>query len=219
MLNGFYELWRKNLQILAIADLHFGDRQTLETVRNYDFDYNTSCVLLGDIPLNALIFLREIIKQPIFGILGNHDEFGQLERCGIENLDRKIVTINGVKIAGLSGSHRYKHGDYPLLTQRESIAAAKAIPAADILISHDTAYRLMGRKDAAHCGLKGISRYISRREPVLNLCGHYHENVSKKCGKCKVRCVFGCTLIEFKVDKDRRCRCEFLRFFEGVCYM
>lgn len=202
----------KNLRILALADLHSWDRLTLETVRNYDFDYN-SCVLLGDIPLNALIFLREIIEKPMLGVLGNHDELGQLERCGIENLDRKIVTINGVKIAGLSGSHRYKCGNYPLLTQRESIAAAKAIPAADILISHDTAYRLMGRNDAAHCGLKGISRYISRRKPLMNLCGHYHENTSKKYRKCEVRCVFGCSLIEFSADKDGRSRCEFRQIF------
>lgn len=202
----------KNLRILAIADLHCWDRLTLETVRNFNFDYN-SCVLLGDIPLNALIFLREIIEKLIFGVLGNHDEFGQLERCGIENLDRKTVTINGVKIAGLSGSHRYKHGDYPLLSQRESIAATRKIPAADILISHDTAYRIMGRKDAAHCGLKGISKYISRYKPKFNLCGHYHENVSKKCGKCEVRCVFGCTLIEFTADNDGRSRCECLRIF------
>lgn len=200
----------KNLRILAIADLHCWDRLTLETVRHYDFD---CCVLLGDIPQNALVFLREIIAQPMVGVLGNHDEFGQLERCGIENLHGRTATVNGVKIAGLSGSHRYKHGDYPLLSQRESLAAAKAIPAADILISHDTAYRLMGRNDAAHCGLKGISRYISRYKPKLNLCGHYHENVSKKCGKCEVRCVFGCTLVEFSANKDGRGRYGFLRIF------
>lgn len=143
------------------------------------------CCLLGDIPDAALEIIKRIVQKPLFGILGNHDELSTLSRCEIPNLDGTSVTVNGVTIAGFGGSHRYKSGDYPMLTQKESIAAAKLCPKADILISHDTAYHAMTRfalrarrpaapsaakrfnivlkrLDSAHCGLKGISKYIAK---------------------------------------------------------
>ena len=141
------------------------------------------------------------MEEPLLVVLGNHDEPGALERCGITDLTGKAVTVQGVTIAGLSGSHRYKHGDYSMLTQRESVLAAKKLPAADILISHDTAYHVMGRKDSAHCGLQGISGYISHCKPKLNLCGHYHQNLSRSFSGCKIRCIYRCALVDFFMRK------------------
>lgn len=183
------------LRMMVIADLHAWDKQELKLIKDYDFH---CCVLLGDIPLEALKIIRSIVvDESLFGILGNHDEPGALERCGITDLTGKAVTVQGVTIAGLSGSHRYKHGDYSMLTQRESVLVAKKLPAADILISHDTAYHVMGRKDSAHCGLQGISGYISHRKPKLNLCGHYHQNLSRSFRGCKIRCIYRCALVDF----------------------
>lgn len=189
--------------ILAIADLHDWSVDELELIRDLDFD---CCCLLGDIPDAALEIIKQLVQKPLFGVLGNHDEPSTLSRCGIPNLNGESVTINGVTIAGFGGSHRYKNGDYPMLTQKESIAAAKLCPKADILISHDTAFHVMNRLDNAHCGLKGISKYISRNKPGrntmlqsvrLNICGHYHENTHRKYKHCDILCVYRCALVTF----------------------
>lgn len=183
-----------NLRMLVIADLHSWNSRDIDKIR--DFDYHC-CVLLGDIPPQALELIRDVSHEPIFGVLGNHDEPNQLECCGILDLNGKAITINGVTIAGISGSHRYKSGSCVMLFQNESIETAKRLPSADILISHDTVYRIMGRTDKAHCGLKGISRYIKSHNTKLNLCGHYHENSSRWYKGCEIRCIYGCSLIDF----------------------
>lgn len=188
---------KPSVKILAIADLHAWDRSELELIKNLEFD---CCCLLGDIPQAAIDEIRQLVHRqfkPIFGVLGNHDDQGALERCGIYNLDRKGTVINGVSIAGIGGSHRYKNGDYPMLTQKESIDIAEHCPKADILISHDAAFHVMKRLDKAHCGLKGISKYISRNKPKLNICGHYHENIRRKYKGCEIICVYRCALVSY----------------------
>ena len=182
------------MKVLTIADLHDWSKSGLELIRDLEYD---CCCLLGDIPNAALEIIKQIVKKPLFGVLGNHDDLNTLSRCGITNLDGKSVIINGVTITGFGGSHRYKNGDYPMRTQKESIAAAALCPPGDILISHDTAYHAMKRLDNAHCGLKGISRYISRNKPQLNICGHYHTNERQRYKRCDILCVYKCALVSF----------------------
>lgn len=185
---------KPHIKILAIADLHDWSADELELIREFEYD---CCCLLGDIPSAALEIIKQFVRKPLFGVLGNHDEPSTLSRCGIQNLDGKSVTVNSVTIVGFGGSHRYKNGDYPMLTQRESITAARSCPKADILISHDTVYHAMERLDNAHCGLKGISRYIAKSKPGLNICGHYHENTHQKYKHCDILCVYRCALVKF----------------------
>lgn len=182
------------MKILAITDLHDWNKGELDLISVLKYD---CCCLLGDIPDKALEIVKRLVQKPLFGVLGNHDDLSTLSRCGITNLDGKSAIINGVAITGFGGSHRYKNGDYPMLTQKESIVAAAFYPHGDILISHDTAYHAMKRLDNAHCGLKGISRYISRHKPQLNICGHYHENKRLKFKRCDLICVYRCAIISF----------------------
>ena len=182
------------MRILVIADLHYWDKSELELIRELDYD---CCCLLGKIPETALNLIKQYVQTPLFGVLENHDALTTLSSCGITDVSGKSVAINGVTIAGLGGSHRYKPGDYPMLTQEESVTAAAACPHGDILISHDTAFGIMKRRDTAHCGLKGISKYIKQNKPKLNICGHYHENVRRKFKRCDILCVYRCALVSF----------------------
>lgn len=187
---------KPRIKILAVADLHDWSKGELELINDPEYD---CCCLLGDIPEAALNIIKQLVRKPLYGVLGNHDDLNTLSRCGITDLNGKSATVNGVKIAGLGGSHRYKNGDYPMLTQRESIKAAAACPAADILISHDTAYHVMKQLDDTHCGLKGISQYISRSKAGLNICGHYHISDHKRLlyKGCEILSVYRCALVSY----------------------
>lgn len=180
--------------LLIIADLHDWTLSELEYIRELEYD---CCCLLGDIPEAPLKVIKQLVQKPIFGVLGNHDTLTTLSDCGIADLNNKSVTINGVTLAGFGCSNRYKPGEYPMLTQKESIAVAANCPPCDILISHDTAFGIMKRKDNAHCGLKGISNYIKRRKPKLNICGHYHENIHQNFKHCDILCIYRCALVTF----------------------
>ncbi|MDE6728415.1 MAG: hypothetical protein K2J80_10835 [Oscillospiraceae bacterium] len=93
------------IKILVITDLHYWDKSELELIRELEYD---CCCLLEDIPEAALKIIKQQVQKPLFGVLGNHDRLTTLSSCGIANISRNSVTVNGVTIAGFGGSHRYK---------------------------------------------------------------------------------------------------------------
>ena len=184
------------LTMLCIADLHSYDDEEIKAIQNIEYDV---CFLLGDIPQNALYMIKKFnrFNKPIFGICGNHDEWNSLTAVGIDDIHCKAISVKGYTIVGFGGSHRYKSGDYPMMTHKESVEIIRLLPKADILISHDAPYKLFGA-DTAHQGLKGISKYIAKNKPQLNLCGHYHnENLSGVYRKCKVQCIYHFKIVEY----------------------
>jgi Icc-related predicted phosphoesterase len=165
-----------NLRALIIADTH-GCLNPEDIPSDHDTDV---CLLIGDLSLQDIAMIKErVVEVPIYGVLGNHDGFGLYDICGIENIHGKVVEVNGVKIAGIQGSLKYKYSDMPLYTDEESIEIADLIPSADILISHDSPKNFHGDRDFAHSGLQGISHYCEKYNVPVNIHGHHHENV---CG-------------------------------------
>lgn len=164
------------IKILAISDLHWYRDEELLKIKNLDYDI---CVLLGDIPVNAIRLIKEYVyNKPILAVAGNHDDWNTPELGGAENIHGRCVERCGYSFAGFSGSSRYKHGDYPMFTQRESLNLGNKLEKADILLSHDSMYHLIG-KDKPHSGLLGIDLYNLKNRVKLNICGHHHTPIVK----------------------------------------
>lgn len=162
-----------NLRMLIITDTH-GCLREDEIPLDHSADV---CFLLGDMSLHDIAIVQEHIDTiPIYGVLGNHDGFDLYDRCGIENIHGKVIEINGVRIAGMQGSLRYKDTNFPFYTDEESIEIANSIEPADILISHDYPKYLYGSDDWAHSGLQGITHYCEKHSVPLNIHGHFHDN-------------------------------------------
>lgn len=188
------------MDILVFADLHhWSKEELLSCLSNNNYD---GCILLGDIDDETLAFIKTNIKSgtKLFGVVGNHDDWDILKRNDIEDISGKTIDFNGIVFAGLGGSHRYNDEERAMLTQKQSIVVAKELPKAEILISHDTAYRAMHYSDAVHCGLKGISKYLKKHAPKLNLFGHYHSYNLLSYHKTTLLCVFRCALITIETD-------------------
>lgn len=168
---------KNNLKVLFITDTHnclSYEKETLEYIKNIkDYDY---CILLGDHSAEDLYEITKIIpKDKLCGVLGNHDSWDKYKEYGINNIDGNVIDINGVKIAGMSGSYKYKNSDqYALYTHEESIDIANRMDEADILVSHDKPYTEKQFGDA-HDGLKGITEYIYKNKIPLHIHGHLHE--------------------------------------------
>lgn len=186
-----------NLEILVIADCHHLIEDEIEKVNKLKYDI---CILLGDINGNYLdMILKYIPLQKIYGILGNHDEYGLLESRNITNINTKIININNIKILGFEGSSRYKTGNIPMYSQKESIHIMKKCEKADILVSHDSAYQLYSKSnDKAHCGLKGTTKYLKRNKVYLNIHGHHHINTKLQLKNgTNIIGVYRCALVHF----------------------
>ena len=184
-----------NINILVIADCHHLKEEEIAKVENLQYDV---CFLLGDINGNYLdMILKYIPIEKIYGILGNHDEYGLLESRNITNIHSKIININGTRILGFEGSSRYKTGNIPMYSQEESIKLLKKCEKADILVSHDAPYQLYCKSnDMAHCGLKGITKYLNKHRVFLNIHGHHHINTQLKLKNItNIIGVYRCALI------------------------
>lgn len=182
------------VKILAISDLHCYDISELQSIGRYNFDL---CVLCGDIPVKAIKIIKSIVKnKPVISVAGNHDNWNTPDLGGAENIHLKPYSFYGINMLGFGGSLRYKQGNYPMFTQQESLAALKNMPKAEILISHDSMYRLFGNNNA-HRGLMGITSYIFKNKVRLNICGHHHVSDVKHKFGCTVVCVYRCSLITY----------------------
>ena len=186
-----------SINILVIADCHHLKEEEIEKVKNLQYD---ACLLLGDISGNYLdMILKYVPIEKIYGILGNHDEYGLLESRNISNIHSKVINVNGVRILGFEGSSRYKTGNIPMYSQEESIRILRKCEMADILLSHDSPYQLYSKaNDKAHCGLKGITKYLKKNKIYLNIHGHHHINTKLTLSNgTNVIGVYRCAMIQF----------------------
>lgn len=187
-----------NIKILFITDTHnclTYEKEILDQIKNItEYDY---CILLGDHSADDLYEITKIIpKEKICGVLGNHDSWEKYKEYDIKNIDGKVIDIKGIRIAGISGSFKYKNSDqYALYTHEESIEIANNMEAADILVSHDKPFTEKQYGDA-HDGLKGITQYIYKNHIPIHIHGHLHEeseeilkNGTKSIGLYKIKLI------------------------------
>jgi len=167
-----------NIRLMFISDTHnclANNKELIEEIKTQGNNFD-ACILLGDHSGNDLLEIKNLIPtEKLFGIVGNHDSWKKLEEYGITDIDKKVISINGVKIAGIAGSSKYKDGDYGMYTQDESLEIAEKLSKADILITHDKPY-LKNENNLVHSGLKGITYYIYKNKVPIHIHGHLHQD-------------------------------------------
>ena len=166
-----------HIKLLIISDTHGllsykeDYQEKLKTINDYDL-----CCALGDISYSDYeIILKYIPKEKIVALLGNHDDFDVLKHFDICDLNGKVVTVNGIRIAGIQGSFRYKDEKFPSFTHEESIEFLNKMEEVDILLSHAGPF-LEYNNDPVHSGLKGITEYLYKNHVPYNIHGHNHKN-------------------------------------------
>lgn len=180
--------------------------------RNKDFDFFIEKVgipgasrqqyqhilLLGDISTKDIKYIVEKFsdlaeQKEIYGIYGNHDARGIFNWFGIKDLHGEMETIGDWKVAGFEGAAKYKNGQFPSMSQEESVKFARRFllngMKPDILISHEKPKLFwlppeteeMQQKEQAehHKGLAGVGEILCGAGVQLNLHGHYHQNYHK----------------------------------------
>lgn len=187
------------IDILVFTDTHghLGLRDDLIIEQDYDL-----CLTLGDVSVDDLYTIKEIIgNKPIFGVLGNHDYYNNLERRNIPNLNGKLLKCDDIKIIGVEGCTKYKN-EQPGFTDEEGDLFVDKLPCADILISHDIPYGSLGVEHSrVHCGSTYLNKYLIKNNCPVILSGHNHTNtiVTMKNGTKVVETYF-CNIVH--IDKD-----------------
>ena len=188
---GKHQTHIKGKRILVISDIHFPLTNREMRVLAQDFD---ECWVLGDVP-REILFKLDNKSYPVIGVLGNHDTHDSFEGLHIINANGTTVESNGITIAGIEGSSKYKNSPYVMLSQHDSEKLAKHMEAADVLISHDSA-RYEHSEELHKEGLEGITQYIEKYHPLLHIYGHHHEHKEYKRGKTLCICNYRLGIIE-----------------------
>ena len=180
------------MKILAISDEVVDFIYSPAVKERYgDVDLIVGC---GDLPFYYLEFVVSILNKPLYMVSGNHDAHNQymsdgrvLDHAeGTINIDGELANENGILLAGLGGSIRYRPDGVHQYTQSEMKGRILSMTPSlilnrlrqgrflDILITHSAPRGIHDSADAAHVGFEAFNNFIKWFKPRFLLHGHSH---------------------------------------------
>jgi Icc-related predicted phosphoesterase len=159
--------------------------------KHADVDLLVGC---GDLPFYFLDFLVSAMQVPLVYVRGNHDRGPQYtttgrvlsEVRGGDDIHGRVVYKNGLLLAGLEGSMRYRPNAPLMYTELEmKQQIVRMLPSllwqrlrhgrfVDILVTHSPPYGIHDRRDLAHTGFKAFHTFMALFKPHYLLHGHVH---------------------------------------------
>ena len=169
------------MKILAISDVEskylwdYFQPEKLEGV-----DLILSC---GDLKASYLTLLATFTHAPLLYVHGNHDtDYQRRPPEGCTCIEDTVYEVNGVRIAGLGGSCRYRTGAWQF-TEAEMKKRINHLRGKidrhggiDILVTHAPLHGYGDMTDLPHRGFTAFSVLLDRYHPQLMLHGHIHLN-------------------------------------------
>jgi uncharacterized protein len=148
----------------------------------------------GDLPYYYLDYLTSALEAPMVYVLGNHDHGPQYtsngevltEVRGGVNLHGRVLLEQGLLLAGLEGSMRYRPNGSLMYTETEMRREVlRLLPGLwwwkmrhgrvlDILITHSPPQDIHDRADLPHRGFRIFRTLLERFQPRYMLHGHIH---------------------------------------------
>ena len=180
------------MKILAISDQEIPAIYSPRIREHFgDVDIIIGC---GDLPYYYLEFVLTTLNVPLYYVPGNHDQQQLMSdgrvvsyaEGGIE-IDGRVAHQDGLILAGLGGSMRYRPNSHNQHTEYEMRwRALKLVPRLvlnrlirerylDILLTHAPANGIHDLPDRAHNGFRTFNWFMTRFRPRFLLHGHVHN--------------------------------------------
>jgi Icc-related predicted phosphoesterase len=212
-------------KILTVSDQVVERIYTLAADGHFqDVDLILGC---GDLPYTYLEYLLSILNVPLYYVPGNHDPAYNIHRPlsyaeGGSNLDLKTASDNGLLLAGLGGSIRYRPDGVNQYTQRQAFSRAYRLllrllvsqkrygRKLDILITHSPPFGVHDDDSQAHQGLKALNFLIHTVQPRYLFHGHTHffrhnlEECVTQVGRTIIMNIFPYKVIEIDEGVEPR---------------
>src|SRR5574337_447507 len=163
------------MKILALSD-QVVERLYCPSVKERfgDVDLVVGC---GDLPPYYLEFIVSMLNVPLLHVPGNHDPAASALDTDLSphgcanNIDGQVIEEQGLLIAGLGGSIRYRPDGVNQYTQREMTCRVLALAPRlwlnrvrhgrflDILVTHSPPLGVHDGTDPAHVGFSVFNRF------------------------------------------------------------
>ena len=185
-----------------------------------DIDLALGC---GDLPYYYLEFVLTVLGIPLYYVRGNHDKvveyntYGQRTRPhGAVDLHRCVIDHNGLLLAGVEGSLRYRVGKFQYSQAEMWEHVFRLVPGMlrnhilhgrylDIFVTHAPSAGIHDKQDLPHRGIKAFRWFTNVFQPSYHVHGHIHVYRPDEI----TRTFFGQTLVlntfgfrEFEIDVD-----------------
>jgi uncharacterized protein len=184
------------VKILALSD-QVVDHLYSPRVKEQFGDVNL-VVGCGDLPYYYLEYIVSMLNVPLVHVPGNHDlppasgsTARDPEACShiaesSGNIDGRMIDEQGLLLAGLGGSIRYRPDGVNQYTQGEMVCRILTLVPRlclnrmrhgrflDILITHSPPLGVHDGTDPAHVGFTAFNHFITRFRPRYVLHGHSH---------------------------------------------
>jgi uncharacterized protein len=159
----------------------------------------------GDLPTDYLDFICTTLGKPLVFVFGNHNltgfhdlnrspdfedrgrnwNLGRMRGPGGIYIDRRVVRVKGLLIAGLGGSPWYNGGDNQFTERSMFLRALHLVPgllwnrlrygrALDVLVTHAAPFGVQDGADRAHIGFRTFLWVMRRFKPRYLIHGHVH---------------------------------------------
>ena len=134
----------------------------------------------GDLPWDYLETLVSLLDAPAAYVPGNHDPGTGSGPRGLVDVDGHVVTIGGLRIAGLGGCVRYNEGPHQYTQDEYDKRARQLLRQArdrdvDVLLTHAPPLGLGDDEtDPSHVGISALHGVIETLRPTWHLHGHIH---------------------------------------------
>jgi len=198
-------------KVLAVSDQVVDRIYALASDGHFkDVDLIFGC---GDLPYTYLEYLITVLNIPLYYVPGNHDPVYNPRiplACaeGGLNLDLKTASYNGLLLAGLGGSIRYRPDGVNQYTQSDAFLRAYTLMMrllrnqirygrrVDVMITHSPPFGIHDEDSTAHQGLKALNYLIRAARPRYLLHGHTHfyrnnlEDAVTQIGRTTVMNIF-----------------------------
>ena len=178
------------MKILALSDKTYEFIYSPAVAERFsDVDWVISC---GDLPYYYVEYVVDVLNVPTFFVRGNHAsvvEYGQRGNrtapMGAVDLHAQVAACNGVLMAGIEGSLRYREGPFMYSQNDMWVTVMGMLPRLlvnrliygrylDLLITHAPPFGVHDKNDIAHQGFKAINWLLKVFKPKYHLHGHIH---------------------------------------------
>jgi len=154
-----------------------------------DIDFIIGC---GDLPYYYLEFVLTALGVPLFYVRGNHDhevEYSAIGKRrkpqGGQDLNCVSINLDGITLAGIEGSIRYKQGSFQYTQTEMWCLVFQLVPKMilnriatgrylDIFVTHAPANGIHDREDLPHQGINAFRWFVKVFQPAIHFHGHIH---------------------------------------------
>ncbi len=169
--------------ILAVSDEI--DERLLSEVRSESTADVRLILSCGDLPPDYLEALADRFRVPLLYVRGNHDGRGDRTPPG-ENVDRRLVRVGGLRVAGFEGSMWYNGEGVQFTEQQMWWRVLSLRPAVwwaggvDVVVTHAAPHGIHDGQDRAHVGFRVFHSILRRLRPRYLVHGHNHLSYVSK---------------------------------------